>query len=152
MLEQVAGRAGRTGERGDVMIQTFDVNHPLYEYLRQHDYKGVYGQQLEEREIFKFPPFTRMIMITLRHRDMNRVEKTAHALMIGLRTIFGERVSSVIVPQVSRRNNQYVRQLRLRVEASANVMRAKQLLHQCMDVTLHQSAYKGTMISIDVDP
>lgn len=152
MLEQVAGRAGRTGEQGEVMIQTFDVKHPLYAYLRAHDYEGIYSEQIAERETFHFPPFYRMIMLTLRHRDMARVEHTAQVLLGDLRAVFGERISSVIVPQVSRRNNQYLRQLRLRIESSANVQRAKELLQERISAVMQDPSCKGTIITLDVDP
>lgn len=152
MLEQVAGRAGRTGERGEVMVQTFDVKHPLYAHVLQHDYVGVYQQQVQEREMFHFPPFHRLIVVSLRHRDEQRVARAAGLLMEEMRVVFGERVSSVIVPQVARRNNQYVRQLRLRVEANANSKRAKQLLRACINNALRQAEGKGVVVSLDVDP
>lgn len=152
MLEQVAGRAGRTGERGEVMIQTFAPKHPLYELLRRHDFVGLYEQQLAERELFCFPPFHRLLLISLRHRDMQYVDHTAQVLMEHLRTIFGTRVSSVIVPQVARRSNQYVRQLRLRIESIANIVRAKTMLRKCIQYVTCLSDCKGTTITLDIDP
>ena len=152
MLEQVSGRAGRSGKQGEVMIQTFDPKNPLYTMLCAHDFKGIYQQQVSEREMFCFPPFHRLMMITLRHRDERRLEHCSRVLMQALQDIFGTRVSSVITPQVSRRNNQYIRQLRLRVEQGANIRHAKQLLRECIHLVLQQTDCKGTVVFVDVDP
>ena len=91
-------------------------------------------------------------MITLRHRDERRLEHSSSVLMQALRGVFGDRVSSVITPLVSRRQNQYIRQLRLRVEQGANVQRAKQLLHEQIRLLLQQTDCKGTVVFVDVDP
>lgn len=152
MLEQVSGRAGRSGKQGEVMIQTFDPKNPLYTMLCAHDFKGIYQQQVSEREMFCFPPFHRLMMITLRHRDERRLEHCSRVLMQALQDIFGTRVSSVITPQVSRRNNQYIRQLRLRVEQGANIQHAKHLLRECIHLVLQQTDCKGTVVFVDVDP
>ena len=152
MLEQVSGRAGRSGKQGEVMIQTFDPKNPLYAMLCAHDFKGLYQQQIGERELFCFPPFHRLMMITLRHRDERRLEHSSSVLMQALRGVFGDRVSSVITPLVSRRQNQYIRQLRLRVEQGANVQRAKQLLREQIRLLLQQTDCKGTVVFVDVDP
>ena len=152
MLEQVSGRAGRTGTAGEVMIQTFDAKNPLFTLLSKHDYRGLYEQQVSEREMFCFPPFHRLIVLSLRHRDERRLERGSVVLMEALRKVFGARVSGVITPLVSRRQNQYIRQLRLRVEQGANVQRAKQLLRAELNAFLQQSDGKGTVVAIDVDP
>lgn len=152
MLEQVSGRAGRSGKQGEVMIQTFDPKNPLYTMLCAHDFKGIYQQQVSEREMFYFPPFHRLMMITLRHRDERRLEHCSRVLMQALQDVFGTRVSSVITPQVARRNNQYIRQLRLRIEQGANIQHAKQLLRECIHLVLQQTDCKGTVVFVDVDP
>lgn len=152
MLEQVSGRAGRSGKQGEVMIQTFDPKNPLYTMLCAHDFKGIYQQQVSEREMFYFPPFHRLMMITLRHRDERRLEHCSRVLMQALQDVFGTRISSVITPQVSRRNNQYIRQLRLRVEQGANIRHAKQLLRECIHLVLQQTDCKGIVVFVDVDP
>ena len=152
MLEQVSGRAGRTGQAGEVMIQTFDVKNPLFALLVAHNYQGLYEQQVSEREMFCFPPFHRLIVLSLRHRDVHRLEHSSGVLMHELQGVFGNRVSSVITPLVSRRNNMHIRQLRLRVEAGANIVRAKQMLRERVDAVLRQTDCKGTTVTIDVDP
>ena len=152
MLEQVSGRAGRTGSQGEVMIQTFNPKNPVFEYLKAHDYEGLYKQQVAERELFKYPPYQRLIMLTLRHRDLERLEAAATLLQQRLQQSFGERVSGVIIPSVTKISNQWVRQIRLRVETTANIARAKVLLKEHIVFVQQQEKCKGTIILPDVDP
>ena len=152
MLEQVSGRAGRTGSQGEVMIQTFDPKNSLYQHLIQHDYQGLYAEQIAERKAFGFPPFHRMIMLTLKHRDIGRLDTASSLLQQRLHQAFGSRVSGVIVPSVARTQNMYVRQIRLTIEANANITRAKEMVREQIRWVQQQSQCKGVVILPDVDP
>ena len=152
MLEQVSGRAGRTGSQGEVMIQTFDPKNSLYQHLIAHDYQGLYSEQIAERKAFGFPPYHRMIMLTLKHRDMQRLTAASSMLQQRLQQAFGSRVSGVILPSVARTQNMYVRQIRLTIEANANIVRAKELVREQIGFVQQQSGCKGTIILPDVDP
>ena len=152
MLEQVSGRAGRTGSQGEVMIQTFNPKNPVFEHLKAHDYEGLYKQQIAERELFKYPPYQRLIMLTLRHRDLGRLDAAATLLQQRLQQSFGERISGVIIPSVTKISNQWVRQIRLRIETTANIARAKALLKEHIVFVQQQEKCKGTIILPDVDP
>ena len=152
MLEQVSGRAGRTGSQGEVMIQTFNPKNPVFEFLKTHDYEGLYQQQIAERELFKYPPYQRLIMLTLRHRDLCRLDAAATLLQQRLQQSFGERVSGVIIPSVTKISNQWVRQIRLRIETTANIARAKALVKEHITFVQQQEKCKGTIILPDVDP
>ena len=152
MLEQVSGRAGRTGCQGEVMIQAFNPKNPVFEFLKAHDYEGLYQQQIAERELFKYPPYQRLIMLTLRHRDLGRLEAAATLLQQRLQQSFGERVSGVIIPSVTKISNQWVRQIRLRVETTANIAKAKAMLKEQIIFVQQQEKCKGTIILPDVDP
>ena len=152
MLEQVSGRAGRTGSQGEVMIQAFNPKNPVFEFLKAHDYEGLYQQQIAERELFKYPPYQRLIMLTLRHRDLGRLDAAATLLQQRLQQSFGERVSGVIIPSVTKVSNQWVRQIRLRIETTANIARAKALLKEHIRWVQQHEKCKGTIILPDVDP
>ena len=152
MLEQVSGRAGRTGCQGEVMIQTFDPKNSLYQHLIQHDYQGLYAEQIAERKAFSFPPYHRMIMLTLKHRDMGRLEAASGLLQQRLQQAFGSRVSGVIVPSVARIQNMYVRQIRLTIEVTANIARAKEVVREQSRWVQQQTQCKGVVILPDVDP
>lgn len=152
MLEQVSGRAGRTGSQGEVMIQTFDPKNSLYQHLIAHDYQGLYSEQIAERKAFGFPPYHRMIMLTLKHRDMQRLTAASSMLQQRLQQAFGSRVSGVILPSVARTQNMYVRQIRLTIEANANIVRAKELVREQSRWVQQQAQCKGIIILPDVDP
>lgn len=152
MLEQVSGRAGRTGSQGEVIIQTFDPKNSLYQHLIQHDYQGLYAEQIAERKAFGFPPYHRMIMLTLKHRDMQRLTAASDVLQQRLQQAFGTRISGVIVPSVARTQNMYVRQIRLTIEANANITRAKEMVREQIRWVQQQTQCRGVVILPDVDP
>jgi primosomal protein N' (replication factor Y) len=152
MLEQVSGRAGRTGSQGEVMIQTFDPKNSLYQHLIQHDYQGLYEEQIAERKAFSFPPYHRIIMLTLKHRDMQRLTAASDVLQQRLQQTFGTRVSGVILPSIARTQNIYLRQIRLTIEVNANIARAKEIVREQIQWVQQQTQCKGVVILPDVDP
>ena len=152
MLEQVSGRAGRTGSQGEVMIQTFDPKNSLYQHLIEHDYQGLFAEQIAERKAFGFPPYHRMIMLTLKHRDMQRLTAASDMLQQRLQQVFGARISGVIMPSIARTQNMHVRQIRLTIEANANIARAKEMVREQIKLVLQHATCKGTIIQPDVDP
>ncbi len=152
MLEQVSGRAGRTGTQGEVLIQTFDPKHFVYTFLRNHDYEGLYRQQIQEREQYHYPPFYRLIILTLKHHDYARLDAASRLLQSRLSATFGKRCTGVIVPSVARVQNYHVRQIRLSIEVTSNITLAKRLLMEHIRFVQTQPDCRGTIILPDVDP
>ncbi len=152
MLEQVAGRAGRKGTKGEVWIQTFDTRNAVLEMVGKHDYCALYEQQIAERELFRYPPFHRVIRMQLRHADSVHVHAAATQLQIYLTKIFGNRVSAVIIPSVERVQAYYMRELTLRIEQGANIAEAKRRLKEAIDYIGSISSGKNVKIIVDVDP
>lgn len=152
MLEQVAGRAGRTGSQGEVVIQSFQPDNPLYAYLQKHDYTAFYAEQLKERKTFRFPPYYRLIILTLKHRDYTRLDTAARELSERLRKAFGTRCSDVIVPPIARVQNMHIRTIRLRIETEASFAQAKTIMMQQVRYVQSLPNCKGTIIQPDVDP
>lgn len=149
MLEQVSGRAGRKGEQGEVMIQTFDVKNPLFEYVLHHDYESFYAAQITEREAFNYPPFSRMMTVIVRHKDVVKVNRAASELQKRLSLVFGKRCSVVIEPGVSKIQNLHIRTIQLRIEAKASYARAKSMLREQVQ-TLPE--LKNVQVLFDIDP
>lgn len=152
MLEQVAGRAGRKGTKGEVLIQTFDPSNAVLKMTQEHDYEALFNQQLAERELFRYPPFYRMIRITMRDHSSTKIHAAATQLQSYLKQIFGSRVSAVIIPSVERVQAYYIRELTLRIEQGANMAEAKRRLKESIDYILSISSYKNCKIITDVDP
>ena len=152
MLEQVAGRAGRKGNKGEVWIQTFDTRNAVLGMVQNHDYKALYAHQIEERKLFNYPPFYRIIRLQLRDHNSTRIKIVATQLQMHLTKIFGKRVSSVIIPPVERIQAYSIRELTLRIEQGANMEEAKRRLSEGIDHILSISSNKNTKIIMDVDP
>ena len=152
MLEQVAGRAGRKGTKGEVWIQTFDTKNAVLEMVCNHDYEALYRQQTAEREMFHYPPFHRIIRIQMRDHNAARVQAVAMQLQTHLKQVFGARISSVIIPPVERVQAYTIRELNLRIEQGANIGEAKRRLKESIDYILSNSSNKNVKLIIDCDP
>ncbi len=153
MLEQVAGRAGRRGETpGTVAIQTYNPTHPIFPFLLNHDYRGFYDFEIEERRLFNYPPFTRMIYIYLKHRDMNELTGIAVRYASRLRELFGTRVQGPDAPSVTRIQNLHIRRIILKVEVTASMSKVKEILRSLKEELAAAGAIKGAIIYYDVDP
>lgn len=151
MLEQVAGRAGRKGTKGEVWMQTFDPSNAVLSMVRKHDYMALYSQQIAERKLFNYPPFYRVIRLQMRDHNGVRVHRTATQLQTYLVRIFGERVSGVIIPSIERVQAYTIRELTLRIEQGANFSEAKRRLKETIDQIWSVSSNKNVKIIIDVD-
>ena len=160
MLEQVAGRAGRKGTKGEVWIQTFDPKNVVLDFVKQHDYVALYNHQIAERKLFNYPPFYRVIRLQLRDHNSARVQRVTSELQACLARIFGHRVSGVIIPSVERVQAYTIRELTLRIEQGANINEAKRKLQQAIDQVFSMSypdgtitsSNKNTKIIADIDP
>lgn len=151
MLEQVAGRAGRKGTKGEVWMQTFDPSNAVLSMVRKHDYTALYSQQIAERKLFNYPPFYRVIRLQMRDHNGVRVHRTATQLQTYLARIFGERVSGIIIPSIERVQAYTIRELTLRIEQGANFSEAKRRLKETIDQIWSVSSNKNVKIIIDVD-
>ncbi len=152
MLEQVAGRAGRKGEAGKVMIQTTKGEEEVLKYVVKHDYDGYYAAEIADREKYGYPPFTKVIMINLKHKDAALADRGAVVLASALRNVFGERVLGPERPFVSRVANWYLQTIMLKVEAGASMKKVKDLLRQTYEYACADPSLKGAVVYYDVDP
>ena len=152
LMAQVSGRAGRKNKRGLVILQTSSPEHSIIGQVLRNDYMAMYKNQIEERQLFKYPPFFRLIEITLRHKDVQVVKQAAAAMGNQLRAVFGIRVLGPIDPTVSRIQNLFIKQIILKIENEASPAKAKEILRQISNQILSDSNFKSVRISVDVDP
>ena len=153
MLSQVAGRAGRRGDTpGTVAIQTYSPQHPLFGYLLAHDYCGFFTHEIEERRLFNYPPFTRLIYVYLKHRDENAVSHIAAVYSERLRVLFGNRVQGPDSPSVARIQNLFIRRIMLKIETSASMKKVKEILRGLREEMHAAGMMKGAILYYDVDP
>ncbi len=152
MLEQVAGRAGRRNTVGKVLLQTYQPELPVMADICAHDYRSYYSREIEERRLFNYPPFTRVIYIYLRHRQCDALVDIAARYANEMRILFGSRVSGPDEPMVARVQSLYIRKIMLKVETNASMKKVKGIL---LDLYVRMSAlsgFKGTVVHYDVDP
>jgi len=152
LMSQVSGRAGRKAKRGKVLIQTYEPYHPIIRQVIEHDYIGMYNDELGQRRKFKYPPFQRIIHFTLKHRDSNVLNEGAREFVTELKTKFGERVLGPDFPVISRIKNQYIKNAMLKVERKVSVAKTRELVMEVKNHFEAFSEYKSVKITIDVDP
>lgn len=122
LLLQVSGRAGRSAQRGKVLIQTYNPQHPVIQQVLQSDFKGMYQSQIEERRSFSYPPFVQMIKITLKHTNFNRTNEGAEWFANALKEAFASKKGIEILgpefPLISRIRNEYMKDVLVKVKPS----------------------------------
>ena len=153
LMAQVSGRAGRKDKQGHVIIQTYDPDHPVITDVLNHDYFHMYSSQLKERKLFHYPPFFRLIRITLKHRKNDTVSQAASRLATMLKKKFKDK--NVLGPQyafIPRIRNQYIKQILLKLERDTDKAAAKNILQE-FEKYLHETpGFKGLQFINDVDP
>ncbi|MAY83977.1 MAG: primosomal protein N' [Flavobacteriales bacterium] len=152
LMSQVAGRAGRKGKRGRVLIQTYNPDHQIIRQLIDHDYEGMYRNELIDRRNFRYPPFFRMITLTLRHRDKAKVGKAAAYLTDQMKGAFADRVLGPEAPMVERVRTFYLQQIVLKLEKGLPLKKSKSVLRDILNHFQSMDEYKSIRLGIDVDP
>ena len=152
LMEQVSGRAGRREEQGQVIIQVNNTKHPVLQFVRDHDYQKLFDYELENRHNFFYPPFSRTILLTFKHRQKHLAEEAANIMSQSLLRRYSKYLSGPAEPVVNRVRNQYLFELLLKLPKDA------QLIQQCKRDILQQEAiiqtnkrYRTVSIIADVD-
>ena len=152
MMSQVAGRAGRKGQRGLVLLQTRNKDLPVIRQVVANDWKGFYEELLEERRQFRYPPFCRLIYVYLRHRQESVVDSAAVFMGGLLRQWFGDRVLGPDKPAVARVKTLHIRKIVLKLENGIDQQRVRQYLRQAEHTILQDKRNSAVQIYFDVDP
>ncbi len=151
LMEQVAGRAGRKGSVGHVILQTRDAESTIVRQVMNHDYEGMYAEQAQERELFNYPPFCRVIFIYMKHRDESIVERLSSDFAAMLCKVFGERVLGPDTPPVGRVHSMHIRKLILKIELTVSLTAVRQRLATLQNQILATPQYRSAQIYYDVD-
>ena len=152
MLQQVSGRAGRKGKQGLVILQTKSADLPVIEQVAANDSKTFYEDLDEERRLFNYPPYTRLIYVYLKHQHDNMVESAA--LMLGsiLRGWFGERILGPDKPAVARVKSMCIRKIMIKQENGIDQKKVREYLRMAQKQILQDKQYAALQIFYDVDP
>ena len=151
MMEQVAGRAGRKDAQGNVVLQTRNIQSPVVQQVVAHDYHAMFKMQMQERELFNYPPFCHLVSVYLKHRDERVVDALGRDMAQLARRSFGERVLGPDTPPVSRVQLMYIRKLLVKIELTASMSQARECLRQIQKYLLAQPQYKSAQVYYDVD-
>ena len=152
MMGQVAGRAGRKGEQGRVILQTKNADMPIISQIANNDFKTFYNDTLEERMMFKYPPFYRLIYIYIKHKHEKVAEGAANVLAGRLRSWFGDRLLGPDRPSVARVKDLHIRKLMLKLELGLNGNDVRQYLRMAQAELLNNKSYAAIQIYYDIDP
>lgn len=151
MMVQVSGRAGRSKKQGSVAIQTYNPYHQILQQVSTTNYAEMFKEQLQERWQYKYPPYYRVIKITLKHRDYNKVESGVNWLAKALRNCFGEHVLGPTAPAVSRIRNQYIKNIVIKIPPEQGLANTKKQLLNVKNAFEAVSVFRPIRFIIDVD-
>jgi primosomal protein N' (replication factor Y) (superfamily II helicase) len=152
LLSQVSGRSGRKGKRGKVIIQSFDPFHKILQQVSTSSYIEMAEEQLYERRNFYYPPYYRLIEITLQHRDRLKIDNAASNLAESLKVIPNTIVLGPEYPPIARINNKYNKKILLKLNNDNSLVENKKKLKQIINAFSEVAAYKSIRLILNVDP
>jgi len=152
LMEQVSGRAGRKDGHGNVLIQVANTAHPVLSYVKEHDYKLFFQHEIAARQQFGYPPYTRVIQVTFRHRDKEVVQSAASFFANNMKKDFGPYMVGPAEPVVGRVRNQYLMELMLKLPKDGHTINfAKHVIQQQTAIVQNSQKWKSVVIIPDVD-
>jgi len=152
LLTQVAGRAGRSKTAGRVLLQSFSPAHPVLQQVIQNDYEALYAQQIIERKTFDYPPFYRLIRISLKARDFQKVDQAAHWLANVLNQYLPTPVLGPVDPVVARVRNQYIKQIMIKYPDDPQRKKIKEKVNRAIKSLEAVGQFRAVKVNVDTDP
>ena len=152
LLQQVAGRAGRVKKQGKVVIQTYNPKHDLMNKIVKNDYVGMFNEQLNQRFTFEYPPYSRLIKIILKNKDLNKLIKASDWLSQALRNEFKKKLLGPESPLIARINNKHIKNILIKIPVNKSLIKSKDFINKIINSFRSISFFKSVDIIIDVDP
>ncbi|ASZ14386.1 primosomal protein N' [Chitinophaga pendula] len=152
LMEQVSGRSGRKHSKGSVVVQASRTQHPVLHYVTAHDYKGMYEHEIAERQQFNYPPFVRLLKITLKHKKQPVVEQAAQVLGHWLQGRLTQPLVGPAAPLVARVRNYYLQEMLIKLPRDGKVIaQIKMMLRDMFVQLLSEKKFRSVIITPDVD-
>jgi primosomal protein N' (replication factor Y) len=151
MMVQVSGRSGRAQKQGNVAIQTFNPEHAILQQVATTNYSDMFREQLQERLKYNYPPYFRLIKITLKHKEYTKVDLGINWLFKALQSVFGENVLGPTAPSVSRIRNQHIKNLVIKIPPKQSLSATKKQLQKIKDTFEAIKEFRSIRFVIDVD-
>lgn len=152
LMAQVAGRAGRKEKRGLVILQTKQPDLPLIHEVVMNDYARMFQEQTEERSLFRYPPFYRLIYVYLKHRKQEVLDQAADLMANVLRQGLGERVLGPDQPPIARIQTLFIKKIVVKVEQQASLSKVRAYLRQVQRMIVEDERFRSLIVYYDVDP
>jgi len=152
LMSQVAGRAGRKNKRGRVIIQTSYPNHPVIRSVLHNDYLSMYTEQVDERKRFSYPPFSRLVDVTLKHRDVHLLDEASVEFAEIVKKSVSEKIMGPEYPLVNRIRNLYLKSLLIKIEKMQSLQQTKQRIVDALQKLRQIEKFRPVQYTIDVDP
>lgn len=151
LLVQVAGRAGRTKKRGKVLVQTYNPYHQVLQQVSNYEYKKFFEEQIYEREQFKYPPSVKILRITMKDRDFNKLNEASNWLTSSLRNVLNSKVLGPEAPLVSRIRNEYLKHILVKFDSKERVSKTKKSIKRIEQSFDAISKFRSVRVIYDVD-
>jgi primosomal protein N' (replication factor Y) len=151
MMTQVAGRSGRSEKKGKVIIQTYNPNHNTIQQVTNTDYIGMYKEQLYDRQIYKYPPYFRIIKLTLKQRDFDKLKEGAMWLYQVLSQNLAMPVLGPEEPVISRIRNEYIRTIIIKIPQQTSVGNTKKTIQKILNSFEAVAQYRAVRVTTNVD-
>jgi primosomal protein N' (replication factor Y) len=151
LLLQVAGRAGRTEKQGRVIIQTYNPQHPILQQVIAYDYDAMFEKQLEERYNFKYPPYFRLLKITIKDRKFNTMQLAANWIGQALKSMFAENILGPEQPPVGRIRNEYITNILVKIPKEKSLQKTKEIIRKVERKFLSIKEFRSVKFQMDVD-
>lgn len=152
LMQQVAGRSGRTKKRGKVLIQTYNPYHRIIQQVSNGNYSEMYKEQLEDRYQYQYPPYYRLIRLTLKCRDFSKTNEAAAWLATALENVFDRYVLGPEFPPVARIRNEYYKNILLKIPQKQSLGKTKAMVYRIIDSFRAIGAFRSVRVIINVDP
>ena len=152
LMTQVAGRAGRKEKKGKVIIQTGQIDHWVIKKVIKHDFIEFYNNEIIERENFYYPPFYKMIVLTVKHKEEQVLIEAANELANALKNVFKERVLGPEFPIIKKIQNLFLKEIKIKYEKSLSDIKIKERIQALLNEFYAKPQNKSVRVVIDVDP
>jgi primosomal protein N' (replication factor Y) len=151
-MMQVSGRAGRKDDNGKVIIQTWKPENKILSDILNHDYLSMYNRILNERNKFLYPPFYRLIIVRMKHRNSDLLNKCAASFADDIKQHMGKLVYGPEYPLVGRIRNYYIKNTMIKVPKKAHLKNIKTLIKESVLKTRSLSEFRSVIVQYDIDP
>jgi primosomal protein N' (replication factor Y) len=151
MMAQVSGRSGRSEKQGKVIIQTYTPLHNTIQQVTRNDYESMFKEQLIEREIYKYPPYYKLIKLTLKHRDFEKLKEGSMWLYQVMQQSLPMPVLGPEEPAISRIRNEYIRTIMVKIPAATSIVTTKNTLQKILNSFEAVAVYRSIRVIVNVD-